>query len=61
MTQRLNYTTIAPAGVKAGSLAFTPRYRAIEFARSARQSGLSARLADQRLCLLHRHAFARPA
>ena len=57
MTQRLDYTAIAPAGIRAlGSV-----YGYIVQSGLPRQLvnlGLSARLPDQRLRLLHRHALA---
>ena len=56
MTQRLDYTAIAPAGIKA--LGSVYAYIVQSDLPRLLVSGLSARLADQRLRLLHRYALA---
>ena len=57
MTQRLDYTAIAPSRHK-GTLQCLWLHCAVGPAQAAGESGLSARLADQRLRLLHRYALA---
>jgi hypothetical protein len=57
MTQHLDYTAIAPAGIKALGSVYGYIVQS-GLPRQLGESGLSARLADQRLRLLHRHALA---
>ena len=57
MTQRLDYTAIAPAGIKALGSVYGYILQS-GLPRLLVNSGLSARLADQRLRLLHRYALA---
>ena len=57
MTQRLDYSSIAPAGIKALGSVYAYIVQS-GLPRLLVNSGLSARLADQRLRLLHRYALA---
>ena len=60
MTQRMDYNAATPAGVKALGGVYGHIMQS-GLPKPLGRTRLPAHLADQRLRLLHRHAFARPA